>query len=82
METTKITNGHIQEITFVGSFPTAPPSIDLPEIAFVGRSNVGKSSAINTYWDVTNQKCTRFTAARTNTGDQYFEIDKTFRFVN
>lgn len=33
---------------FVGSFPGALPELGLPEIAFAGRSNVGKSSALNT----------------------------------
>jgi GTP-binding protein len=33
--------------TFVGSFPDALPELGLPEIAFAGRSNVGKSSALN-----------------------------------
>lgn len=33
---------------FLGSFPRDFPVIDLPEIAFAGRSNVGKSSALNT----------------------------------
>src|SRR5262245_43068015 len=34
---------------FVGSFPRADVTLDppLPEIAFVGRSNVGKSSLLN-----------------------------------
>ncbi|MBA2321297.1 MAG: 50S ribosome-binding GTPase, partial [Deltaproteobacteria bacterium] len=32
---------------FVGSFPAALPILDLPEVAFAGRSNVGKSSALN-----------------------------------
>ena len=35
------------EVRFLGSFPGALPASRLPEIAFVGRSNVGKSSAIN-----------------------------------
>ena len=34
-------------IEFVGSFPGDVPDTRLPEIAFVGRSNVGKSSALN-----------------------------------
>lgn len=32
---------------FVGSFPGEVPDTGLPEIAFVGRSNVGKSSLLN-----------------------------------
>lgn len=34
-------------IRFLGSFPDRPPPGRLPEIAFAGRSNVGKSSALN-----------------------------------
>ena len=38
-----------QPITFVGSFPDPAVRVEpeLPEIAFVGRSNVGKSSLLN-----------------------------------
>lgn len=32
---------------FLGSFPNELPAPTLPEVAFAGRSNVGKSSAIN-----------------------------------
>ena len=34
-------------LRFVGSFPSQPPAPTLPEVAFAGRSNVGKSSALN-----------------------------------
>lgn len=34
-------------VTFIGSFPGELPTPGLPEVAFAGRSNVGKSSAIN-----------------------------------
>lgn len=37
----------IGRTTFVGSFPDEVPELGLPEIAFAGRSNVGKSSGIN-----------------------------------
>lgn len=39
----------IKEASFVGSFTRADdcPRADLPEFAFIGRSNVGKSSLIN-----------------------------------
>ncbi len=33
--------------TFVGSFPDVLPQLGLPEVAFAGRSNVGKSSCLN-----------------------------------
>ena len=40
---------HVQPIQFVGSFPDPLVRVDpaLPEIAFIGRSNVGKSSLLN-----------------------------------
>lgn len=38
----------IHDLSFVGSFQQELPVLDLPEIAFAGRSNVGKSSALNT----------------------------------
>ena len=37
----------VTDIEFLGSFPKRFPEAIHPEIAFVGRSNVGKSSAIN-----------------------------------
>ncbi len=36
-----------QRIVFLGSYPEEVPVLGLPEVAFAGRSNVGKSSAIN-----------------------------------
>lgn len=36
-----------RQVEFIGSFPEDPPVLGLPEVAFVGRSNVGKSSALN-----------------------------------
>jgi GTP-binding protein len=40
---------HSQPIQFIGSFPDAQVRVEpeLPEIAFIGRSNVGKSSLLN-----------------------------------
>jgi GTP-binding protein len=40
---------HVQPIQFVGSFPDPQVRVEpeLPEIAFIGRSNVGKSSLLN-----------------------------------
>ena len=37
----------VGEIKFLGSFDTNPPEIGLPEVCFVGRSNIGKSSLLN-----------------------------------
>ena len=34
-------------VRFLGSFDDQPPKLGLPEVAFVGRSNVGKSSLLN-----------------------------------
>lgn len=47
--TNNVPNYHIQHVEFLGSFPkvSMAPSSSLPEFAFVGRSNVGKSSLIN-----------------------------------
>jgi GTP-binding protein len=46
---------HIDKVYFCGSFPsyTLTPSDEKPEFAFIGRSNVGKSSLINM---LTNRK--------------------------
>jgi len=38
---------HVTDVEFLGSFPKRFPDAQYPEVAFVGRSNVGKSSAIN-----------------------------------
>ncbi len=34
-------------VQFIGSFPSDWPVLEFPEVAFAGRSNVGKSSALN-----------------------------------
>jgi len=46
MKSSKIT---IKQPKFLGSFPNidACPKLILPEFAFIGRSNVGKSSLLN-----------------------------------
>ncbi len=38
-------------------------------IAFIGRSNVGKSSLINSLWE---NHCARFENSRTNSSGEYF----------
>lgn len=37
----------VGQVRFVGSFTEDLPELELPEVAFAGRSNVGKSSALN-----------------------------------
>jgi GTP-binding protein len=37
----------VDPVVLIGSFPAEVPPTDLPEVAFAGRSNVGKSSALN-----------------------------------
>ena len=71
----------IQQIQFIGSFPQAPPETSVPEVAFVGRSNVGKSSAINTL--LSRKKAARVsrTPGRTQMIN-IFELDQTLRFVD
>ncbi|MBF0395484.1 MAG: YihA family ribosome biogenesis GTP-binding protein [Desulfobacterales bacterium] len=73
----------IKSAEFVKSaeLPSHYPDVELPEVAFIGRSNVGKSSLINT---LTNRKnlvktsktpgCTRFV--------NFFIIDKSIIFVD
>jgi len=47
MERKKQTPKPPGSVQFIGSFPDELPAPELPEVAFAGRSNVGKSSAIN-----------------------------------
>ena len=54
----------VRSVEFVGSLVTAgdPPPGDLPQIAFSGRSNVGKSSLINVLLRRTRKKLARVSA--------------------
>jgi GTP-binding protein len=52
-----------------------------PEIAFMGRSNVGKSSVINSLLGVRNLARTSSTPGRTQSLN-FFTIDEKFRFVD
>lgn len=54
---------------------------DLPQIAFVGRSNVGKSSMINTLLNRKNMARVSQTPGKTRTIN-FFEINKEFVFVD
>ena len=72
---------HIQHIQFIGSFPQAPAETELPEIAFVGRSNVGKSSAINAL--LSRKKAARVSQRPGRTqGINVFKLDEDLLFVD
>ena len=58
-----------------------PADERLPEIAFMGRSNVGKSSVINSLLKVKGLARTSGTPGRTQALN-FFEINKRFRFVD
>jgi GTP-binding protein len=55
----------IHHLSFVGSFQQELPVLELPEIAFAGRSNVGKSSALNALLKRKNIARTSSTPGRT-----------------
>jgi GTP-binding protein len=57
------------------------PKEDLPEIAFIGRSNVGKSSLINTLVHRKKFARTSSTPGKTRTIN-FYEINGEFRFVD
>ena len=71
----------IQHLQFIGSFPKDPPETDIPEVAFVGRSNVGKSSAINTLLNRKKAARVSRTPGRTQMIN-IFELDQKLRFVD
>ena len=71
----------IKKIEFRGSFPTAPPETVQSEIAFVGRSNVGKSSAINKLLNRKKIARVSSTPGRTQ-AINIFEINDDYRFVD
>ena len=71
----------IGQVAFEGSFPSVPNITSLPEVAFVGRSNVGKSSAINTL--LTRKKTARVSGRPGRTQlINCFALDQTLRFVD
>src|SRR5438874_1384717 len=57
------------------------PKVALPEIAFMGRSNVGKSSLINSLLATRGLARTSSTPGRTQSLN-FFLINKRFRFVD
>jgi len=61
--------------------PDQYPPENLPEIAFAGRSNVGKSSMINMLLNRRNFARTSSTPGKTQTLN-FYEINEAFRFVD
>lgn len=61
--------------------PSHYPLADLPEIAFAGRSNVGKSSLINTLVNRRHLVKTSSTPGRTQLIN-FFDINRAFSFVD
>lgn len=57
------------------------PPENMPEIAFLGRSNVGKSSLINSLLAVKGLARTSSTPGRTQSLN-FFDINRNFRFVD
>ncbi|MEZ4319487.1 MAG: ribosome biogenesis GTP-binding protein YihA/YsxC [Myxococcota bacterium] len=55
----------VRQLSFVGSFPGELPVLGLPEVAFAGRSNVGKSSALNVLLDAKKAARVSSTPGRT-----------------
>ena len=70
-----------RRVEFLGSFTTGLPAARLPEVAFAGRSNVGKSSALNAL--VGSRKVARVskTPGRTQALN-LFAIDEHVTFVD
>jgi GTP-binding protein len=74
---------HIRSAKFVCSAVTPEhyPPADLPEVAFAGRSNVGKSSLINKILNRKKLVRTSKTPGRTQLLN-FFEINEIYRFVD
>jgi GTP-binding protein len=68
-------------LRFLGAFASEVPSTGLPQIAFAGRSNVGKSSCINVLADVHGAARVSRTPGRTQTIN-LFEVDARYVFVD
>jgi GTP-binding protein len=60
---------------FLGSYPDTVPVLGLPEVAFAGRSNVGKSSAINKLLGTNKAARVSSTPGRTQTVN-LFEVER------
>lgn len=73
----------IHDAVFVGSFPRADdcPNTNIPEYAFIGRSNVGKSSLVNLLTRRKSLAKVSGTPGKTQLLN-YFLIDKTWHLVD
>jgi GTP-binding protein len=73
----------INTVTYLGSFAYAQemPAPHGPEIVFLGRSNVGKSSLINTLVGRRNIARTSNTPGKTRTAN-YYSVNDAFCFVD
>lgn len=74
---------NFRKASFIKSAPTylEKPEKNLPEILFVGKSNVGKSSLINA---IANNKNLAFTSSKPGYTKllNYYEVDDTFYLVD
>ena len=73
----------IRQLDFLGSAVAEEqfPPADLPEIAFAGRSNVGKSSLLNMLLNRNNFARTSSTPGKTQTIN-FYQVNNQFRFVD
>ncbi len=75
----------IRSVEFAGSVvaPGQPPPSSLPQIAFAGRSNVGKSSLINRLLGRPRQKIARVSASPGKTQAlNFYEVNRSFHLVD
>lgn len=74
---------HISDIRLEASVfePAQLPAADRPELSFIGRSNVGKSSLINTLVNRKNLARTSSTPGKTR-GIFFYLVNERFRFVD
>ncbi|GLR16506.1 ribosome biogenesis GTP-binding protein YihA/YsxC [Portibacter lacus] len=74
---------NIKTLEFVGSFPseTACPDSTFPEYAFIGRSNVGKSSLINLITDRKEIAKVSSTPGKTQLIN-FFEVNESWHLVD
>ncbi|KAK2196426.1 bifunctional EngB-type guanine nucleotide-binding (G) domain/P-loop containing nucleoside triphosphate hydrolase/GTP binding domain/GTP-binding protein [Babesia duncani] len=81
---TKGTIGNVFNLEFIGSYPhtSLMPSLCLPEICLIGRSNVGKSSLINVLMSYIRNKSTKCDAAFVSKTPGYTKCLNLFKVEN